>query len=58
LYVSKNVFQVYGADKAAAMSTWRKLQRKQVAGYFKRLKPCVVGIEEQVASTIGATFWP
>jgi len=53
LDVSKNVFQVHGADKSGARVLKRKLQRKEVAGYFKRLKPCVVGVE----ATGGVHYW-
>jgi transposase len=53
LDVSKNIFQVHGADKSGTLVSRRRLQRKQVAGYFKRLKPCVVGIE----ATGGVHYW-
>ena len=53
LDVSKNVFQVHAADQSGAVVARRKLQRRQVAGYFKRLNPCVIGIE----ATGGVHHW-
>lgn len=51
--LAKNIFQVHGVDKAGATILRRKLKRKQVAEFFRKLEPCVIGIE----ATGSAHYW-
>jgi transposase len=43
--LAKNVFQVHGVDERGQTSVRKKLQRAQVAVFFAKLTPCLVGIE-------------
>jgi len=43
--LAKNVFQVHGVDAAGAVVVRRKLRRRQVLAFFKKLPPCLVGME-------------
>ncbi len=45
LDIAKQVFQVHGADKAGKAVLRRKLRRGEVARFFSKLSPCLVGIE-------------
>ena len=45
LDLAKNVFQVHGVDEHGQTSVRKKLQRAQVAVFFAKLTPCLVGIE-------------
>jgi transposase len=45
LDLAKNVFQVHGVDRSGKTVIRRQLRRGQVLPYFKRLPPCLVGIE-------------
>jgi transposase len=45
LDVAKSVFQVHGIDAAGAVTVRRQLRRGQVAGFFAKLAPCIVGLE-------------
>jgi transposase len=45
LDLAKNVFQVHGVDAESAVVIQRQLRRSQVLPFFKRLGPCLVGIE-------------
>jgi len=45
LDIAKNVFQVHGVDAVGTVTMRRKLRRGQVAGFFAKLSPCVVGME-------------
>jgi transposase len=45
LDISKEVFQVHGLDEAGTVVVRRKLRRADLLGYFKKLEPCIVGIE-------------
>jgi transposase len=45
LDLAKNVFQVHGVDAHGQAVLCRKLSRSQVAGFFARLSPCVIGME-------------
>ena len=45
LDIAKDVFQVHGVDKDGKIVARRKLLRSEVASYFEKLKPCLVGIE-------------
>jgi transposase len=43
--LAKNVFQVHGVDAEGAVVVRRKLRRRQVLAFFKKLPPCLVGME-------------
>ena len=43
--LAKNVFQVHGVDAAGGVSVRRQLRRAQVLPFFKKLPPCLVGME-------------
>lgn len=45
LDIAKNVFQVHGVDKEGRVVEQKKLRRKDMLGYFLKLRRCVVGIE-------------
>jgi transposase len=45
LDLAKNVFQVHGVDAEGAVVIRRQLRRSQVLPFFKKLGPCLVGIE-------------
>ena len=53
LDIAKNVFQVHGADAAGHRVLRRRLRRGEVAAFFARLPPCLVGIE----ACPGAHHW-
>ena len=53
LDLAKTVFQVHGVDRHGRMVLTRQLRRKQVAGFFARLGPCLIGME----ATAGAHYW-
>jgi transposase len=42
---SKHFFQLHGVDAAEQVVVRRKLQRKQVLGFFAKLPPTVIGME-------------
>ena len=45
LDLAKNVFQVHGVDGSGKTVIRRQLRRGQVLPFFKRLPPCLVGME-------------
>jgi transposase len=45
LDIAKSVFQVHGVDAQGNAVVRRQLKRRYVLAYFKRLPPCLVGIE-------------
>src|SRR5437899_12786888 len=45
LDLAKNVFQVHGIDAKGEVTVQRQLRRAQVAPFFAKLAPCVVGME-------------
>ncbi len=45
LDIAKNVFQVHGVDAEGEVVIRRQLRRSQVIAFFKKLPPCLVGIE-------------
>lgn len=53
LDLAKNVFQVHGVDGRGMTALRKQLRRDQVAAYFARLQPCLVGIE----ACGGAHYW-
>jgi transposase len=45
LDLAKNVFQVHGVDEVGKLTVTRRLRRGQLIGFFKKLPPCLVGME-------------
>lgn len=53
LDLAKSVFQVHGVDAQGRVVVRRQLRRLQVLAFFKRLDPCLVGME----ACSGAHHW-
>ena len=53
LDLAKNVFQVHGVDEHGRAVLRKQLRRDQVAPFFARLEPCLIGVE----ACGGAHFW-
>jgi transposase len=45
LDIAKSVFQVHGVDAEGNVLIRRRLKRRYVLAFFKKLPPCLVGIE-------------
>ena len=45
LDIAKSVFQVHGVDSAGQPVLRKRLARGQLAGFFAKLPPCIVGME-------------
>jgi transposase len=45
LDLAKNVFQVHGVDVEGNVVIRKQLRRRQVMGFFRKLAPCLVGVE-------------
>ena len=45
VYLAKNVFQVHGVDAEGAVVFRRQLRRGRVLPFFKKQRPCLVGME-------------
>ena len=45
LDIAKSVFQVHGVDARGSVVVRRQLKRRYVLAFFKKLPPCLVGIE-------------
>ena len=45
LDIAKSVFQVHGVDARGSTVVRRQLKRRYVLAFFKKLPPCLVGIE-------------
>src|SRR5215208_5768265 len=45
LDIAKSVFQVHGVDAHGMVVVRRQLKRRYVLAFFKKLPPCLVGIE-------------
>src|SRR6185437_11235720 len=43
--IAKSVFQVHGVDAGGQVVIRRQLKRRSVLAFFKKLSPCLVGIE-------------
>ena len=43
--LAKNIFQVHGVDAECGMVVRRQLRRGQMLAFFKKLPPCLVGME-------------
>src|SRR5262245_24827892 len=45
LDIAKSVFQVHGVDAHGKVVVRRQLKRRYVLAFFRKLSPCLVGIE-------------
>lgn len=45
LDIAKNAFQVHGVNEEGAVVVRRQLRRSQVLPFFRKLSPCLIGIE-------------
>lgn len=45
LDLAKSVFQVYGVTEDGTVAFDRSLRRAQMIAFFKKLEPCLVGME-------------
>ena len=45
LDIAKSVFQVHGVDARGSVVVRRQLKRRYVLAFFKKLSPCLVGVE-------------
>lgn len=43
--IAKNIFHIHGVNAAGKPAVSRKLRRVQVLDFFRRLEPCLVGME-------------
>lgn len=43
--LAKNIFQVHGVDAEGVVVVCRQLRRGQVLPFFKKHRPCLVGME-------------
>ena len=50
LDIAKSVFQVHGVDAAGQVVIRRRLRRRHVLAFFRKLPPCLVGIEACASS--------
>ena len=50
LDIAKSVFQVHGVDAAGQVVIRRQLKRRYVLAFFRKLPPCLVGIEACASS--------
>ena len=48
--IAKSVFQVHGVNAEGQVVIRQQLRRSRVLGFFKKLSPCVVGIEACASS--------
>jgi transposase len=51
--IAKSVFQVHGVDMQGRVIIRRQLKRRQVLTFFRKLPPCLVGIEACACRIIG-----
>ena len=45
LDIAKSLFQVHGVDAQGNVVIRRQLKRRQMVPFFKKLPPCLIGIE-------------
>ncbi len=45
LDLAKNVFQIHGVDGLGEVAIRRQLRRSQVIPFFRKLPPCLIGVE-------------
>ena len=50
LDIAKSAFQVHGTDADGVVVLRQQLKRSRVLGFFKKLSPCLIGIEACASS--------
>lgn len=50
LDIAKSVFQVHGIDAEGKVVIRQQLRRSRILGFFRKLSPCLVGIEACASS--------
>ncbi len=50
LDIAKSVLQVHGVDEAGAVVIAKRLRRSQVIPFFRKLAPCLIGVEACASS--------
>ena len=50
LDIAKSLFQVHGIDAQSNVVIRRQLKRRQMVPFFKKLPPCLIGIEACASS--------
>jgi transposase len=53
LDIAKSVFQIHGVNADGLVVIRRQLKRRYVLAFFKKLQPCLVGIEACASLPIG-----
>ena len=53
LDVAKQIFQVHGVDRSGNVFVRKRLRRSEVAVFFARVEPCLIGLE----ASGGAHYW-
>lgn len=43
--LAKNVFQIHGVDESGKVAVRKQLKRAEMAKYFAKLEPCLIGME-------------
>jgi transposase len=57
LDLAKHVFQVHGIDQDGQVLIRRQLRRGELIGFFRRLSPCLIGMEACSTATSGRESW-
>jgi transposase len=58
LDLAKNGFQVHGVDEAGNVVIQRQLRRTQMSDFFRKLPPCLIGMEACATAHFGpASLW-
>ena len=57
LDLAKNVFQVHGVDAGGQLVIRRQLERRTVLAFFRKLPPCLIGIEACASSHHWSCQW-
>ena len=57
LDLAKNIFQIHAVDAQGYVIEKRSLRRSQLIAYFKKLPPCLVGMEAVGVLIIGDVFY-
>ena len=55
LDIAKSIFQVHGVDAEGNVVVRRKLKRRHIILFFRKLPPCLVGIEACASSWPGTS---
>lgn len=53
LDIAKQIFQVHGVDRSGKVVMRKRLRRSEVAVFFARVEPCLIGVE----ASGGAHYW-